>query len=249
LADAEAELAQATEFSDLQGETVGGLPNPLYHDLKLRLVEQNSKIGSLEEKRKSLHQDAERLNSFAAEIPMIEAQLQQLDRDYSVIKRKHDELLNRRESARLSREREKSSEEVLYRLIEPPTVPTQPTGPNRPLLISMVLALGIGAGIAFVVILELINSTFTGVKDLRQRIGLPVYGRVLEVRGFNSTARLSADYFALFLFLASLLSVYVTLLAFTSHVGYLSLTQDLTPPDLVITTLDHFQSKLPRNLL
>jgi hypothetical protein len=113
----------------------------------------------------------------------------------------------------------------------------------------MVLALGIGAGIAFVVILELINSTFTGVKDLRQRIGLPVYGRVLEVRGFNSTARLSADYFALFLFLASLLSVYVTLLAFTSHVGYLSLTQDLTPPDLVITTLDHFQSKLPRNLL
>ena len=236
------------EYSLSEEEAVSGLPNPLYNDLKLLLIEQNSKIGSLQEKENALRQEAERLSGFAGEIPLIEAQLQQLDRDYEVIKRKHGELLNRRESARLSRERDKRGGEVSYRLIEPPAVPTEPVGPNRPLMLSGVLGLGLIAGIAFALALDLLDSTFSSVKDLRQRINLPVYGRVLDVKGFTTAASSSADLLALFLFVMSLLSIYLILMAVDSQGWLRSLSLEQITPELLINTLDPLRTKLSGNL-
>ena len=83
----------------------------------------------------------------------IEAELKQLDRDYSVILGQHTQLLQRREAARLSQDVEQNASDVTFRVIDPPFVPTKPSEPNKLLLNAGVLfvALGIGAGVALLI--------------------------------------------------------------------------------------------------
>jgi hypothetical protein len=212
--------------------------------LKLLLIEQEARIGSLEEKANTVRQEAEELSSMADTVPMVEAQLQQLDRDYAVIKKSHTELLNRREAAKMSRERERRGEEVSYRLVEPPTVPIEPIGPNRPLMLSGVLGLGVAAGIAFALALDLLDSTFWSVKDLRRRINLPVYGRVSEVSGFGNAASSYTGLLVLSLFVMSLLAVYSILMAVERQVGLGSLSVEQITPELLMNTLDSLRTQL-----
>ncbi|MCP4276900.1 MAG: hypothetical protein GY779_11185, partial [Gammaproteobacteria bacterium] len=115
-------------------------------------------------------------------IPLIEAELQQLNRDYSVISRQHSNLLERRESARMSQQVEQSSDDVKFRVIDPPFVPLKATDPNKLLLNIAVLfvAIGIGLGIAF--LLSLIRPVITDKQILGQVTGLPILGSVTLIQ-------------------------------------------------------------------
>jgi hypothetical protein len=152
--------------------------------------------------------------------------------------------MNRREAAKLSRERERRGEEVSYRLVEPAIVAIEPIGPNRPLMLSGVLGLGVAAGIAFALALDLLDSTFWSVKDLRRRINLPVYGRVAEANGFGNAASSYTGLLVLSLFVMSLLVVYSILMAVERQVGLGSLSVEQITPELLINTLDSLRTQL-----
>jgi len=246
LAKAEAEAAALAEYGLPEEEAAGGPPNPLYNELKLRLIEQESRIGSLREKASTVRKDAEDLGSLADEVPLVEAQLKQLNRDYDVIKRNYTQLVSRRESARLSRERERRGDEVAYRLVEPPIVSIHPSGPNRPLLLSGVLGLGAVAGIAFALALVLLDSSFWSAKDLRQRINLPVYGTVSELVGFGNVAGSTAGGLVLSFFVISLAAVFSILMALERQVGLGSLSLENITPELLLNSLDALRAMLFR---
>src|SRR3546814_9913316 len=91
-----------------------------------------SQIEDLRRRAASARGEAEALAAKAESVPQVEAEFQRLNRDYNIIKARHDELLSRRESARMSRSRDAVGQEVQYRMIDPPVVPNQPIGPNRP---------------------------------------------------------------------------------------------------------------------
>ena len=135
---------------------------------------------------------------------------------------------------------------MTYRLVEPPTVPIYPSGPNRPLLLSGVLGLGAVAGIAFALALVLLDSSFWNVKDLRQRIDLPVYGTVSELTGFANVASSAAGVLTLSLFVTSLLAVFLILMALERQVGLGSLSLEKITPDLFINSLDGLRAMLFR---
>ncbi len=245
-AKAEAEVAALAEYVPPEEEAVGGPPNPLHNQLKLRLIDQESRIGSLQEKVSTVRKEAEDLGRLADDVPLVEAQFKQLNRDYGVIRQKHTQLLTRRETARMAREREKRGDEVVYRLVEPPTVPIDPSGPNRPLLLSGVLGLGAAAGIAFGLALVLLDSSFWNARDLRRRISLPVFGTVSEVTGFANVASSTAGILTLSLFMTSLLTVYMILMALERQVGLGTLSLEKMTPDLFVDSLEGLRAALFR---
>jgi hypothetical protein len=68
-------LAEMAESSTSEEVVVEALPNPLYQDLKLRLMEQNSKISSLQEQRKAQGK------LVGEQLLIVQEQLQRLDLD------------------------------------------------------------------------------------------------------------------------------------------------------------------------
>ncbi|NKE45424.1 hypothetical protein HB662_11610 [Roseomonas frigidaquae] len=145
--------------------------------LRVRLVDAESQIASLERQEREGLAEVERLDEIARSAPQVQAQFQNLDRDYTVLRRNYDELLARRESLQLAGAARDSSDRVQLEVVDPPTVPAQPVAPNRLLLSAGVLVVGLGAGVGLVLLLMQFDRSFYTLADLR-RIGLPVLGAV-----------------------------------------------------------------------
>src|SRR5262249_32165707 len=140
-------------------------PNPVYEQLQLQIVALDGTIASLEERLTHDQSDVEKWTKLAAYVPEVGAQMAKLNRDYDIIKRQYDALVSRRESARIGGEVEAKTPAMQFRIIAPPEAPTYPVAPNRPLLLSVVLLAGIGAGGAFAFLLA---QTDDSVLDVRQ---------------------------------------------------------------------------------
>lgn len=145
--------------------------------LRVRLVDAESQIASLERQEREGVAEVERLDEIARSAPQVQAQFLNLDRDYTVLSRNYDELLARRESLQLAGAARDSSDRVQLEVVDPPTVPAQPVSPNRLLLSAGVLVAGLGAGGGLVLLLMQFDRSFYTLADLR-RIGLPVLGAV-----------------------------------------------------------------------
>jgi len=176
--------AEEALLADGSGDSMdaNGAPNPVYSAIKLRLVEVETQIEDLRRRVADARKEAEALASKAESVPQIEAEFKRLNRDYGIVKARHDELLGRRESARMSRSREAVGQEVQYRLIDPPIVPSHPSGPNRPLFLTAVLMFSVASGIGIAFLLVLLDTSFATVSDLTAFTGLPVFGSVSDTR-------------------------------------------------------------------
>jgi hypothetical protein len=108
----------------------------------------------------------------------VEAKLAKLNRDYEVTRERYLNLVERRESARLAQDAGQSASDVTFRVIEPPIVPSQPSGPERLLLLAGVFVAAMGAGLGWSLLRYLLHPTFIDPRQVRSKIGLPVLGPV-----------------------------------------------------------------------
>ena len=152
--------------------------NPLKEQLQVLLSETDAQIAAMRTRVRAYQRKVDELRNMVDTIPKVEAQLKQLTRNYEVYKRQYDELLARRQQADISEKAEVTADDVKFRVIEPPHVPLEPSGPPRLLYLgaAMVGSLGAGFGLAF--LLHLLRPTFQNVKQLREGLQLPVFGSI-----------------------------------------------------------------------
>ena len=104
-------------------------------------------------------------------IPEIEREYAALLRDHAVLKSNYDNLIATREKASISQEVEDKTTAVEFRIIDPPTVPIDPAAPNRLLLSTTVLLLGLGAGIGIAFLLSQLRPTVDSIGMLEELTG------------------------------------------------------------------------------
>jgi polysaccharide chain length determinant protein (PEP-CTERM system associated) len=186
LGQARSDAAQESRSpSDRQTTTATGgrgrVSNPIYEQVKLRLIQAEGEIAQAQSRVQALTQEQTRLKGLAETAPRIEAELADLNRDYGVVKSKFEELLGRRESARLSAALEASDDKLHFRIIEPPQVPVRPGFPNRPLFSTAVLLLALASGAGFTLLLQKADDTVSSTEMLTQAFDLQVIGVVPQV--------------------------------------------------------------------
>ncbi len=169
--EVKAEMPEAVSASPLQ-------QNPVFQQLKISLGQAEAEMAALNERVKKAKNDVKRLDSLVDTIPAVEAEMKRLNRDYSIVKSNYEQLLSRRESAHMSQQAEATGDSVKFKVIEPPRVALQPTGPNRPLFLSVVMLAAMGAGIAMAFFISQLKQTFDTRVSLRDATQLPVLGSV-----------------------------------------------------------------------
>ncbi len=155
--------------------------NTVYEQVKIRLVEAESQVASLQHRVADAETDLKRLQAIAQASPGIEAQAQDLDRDYDIIKKNYEELLARRESTNLAQAADNMADKIQFRVVDAPQLPTAPVAPNRFLLCTAVLLGGVLGGVAIAVLLMQVDRSFATPQGLRN-LGLPVLGSVSFVQ-------------------------------------------------------------------
>ena len=155
--------------------------NQVYQNLQIALKEAEVNVSNIEASKTEQQRLIKTLQKQVDTAPEIEAQLSRLNRDYEITKKKYSELVSRLDSARISSQAEKSSENINFKVIEPPIVPIIPVGPKRLLLNLLAILAGLGAffGVTFL-ILQLKPVVLTK-KELVNLTGLPVLGTVTMV--------------------------------------------------------------------
>jgi polysaccharide chain length determinant protein (PEP-CTERM system associated) len=153
------------------------VPNPVYQDFVLQLVQTEGEIASLQRQLADARTERDRLEKIARGVPELEAQYTNLNRDYDVVRKNYDELVARREGMRISQAADKNANNIKMVILDPPTVPRVPVAPDRVLLAIGVLVLGLGAAGGSIAAMMALDQSFHSVVELRA-MGLPVIGSV-----------------------------------------------------------------------
>ena len=167
----------ATEQAALADASKRSVPNPVYEQMKVRLIEADTALSSLQRQRSTAAQLLDKLEKVQREQPGLLAEYQNMDRDYSVLRKNYEELLARLQSANLAQAADTQADKVKLQIVDPPETPRLPAAPNRLLLVSGVLFAGLGGGLAITVLLGQLDRSFSTVDDLRG-LGLPVLGGI-----------------------------------------------------------------------
>ena len=122
--------------------------SPMLQQLKVELTEADAWVASSKVRVEEHTARHERLREQRNSVPEVESQLAQRNRDYQINKDNDEKLIGRREAAKLSGELTSTAEMMTFKIIDPPTMPVAPVGPNRPLLHSAVLLGALAAGTA-----------------------------------------------------------------------------------------------------
>ncbi len=163
-----------------EGETSKMFDNPVYQQLHILLSESEADISSLTARTKNYQEKIKQLKKVVDIVPKIEAELQRLNRDYDVHKENYTSLVSRREQAKISEDVETGSEQVKFKIIEPPRVPSTPSFPNRPLFDVGVLVMALGIGYGIGLLISLARPVFYNTKELASYTGLAVLGAVMK---------------------------------------------------------------------
>lgn len=155
--------------------------NPVYVNLRSLLFDKQSSVAALSARRSQLQRDIASYQSGVVEQPGIVAEQAKLNRDYAVLKSQYDSLLKSREEVRLRSDVENKTDQVRFQIVDPPSMPRQPIAPNRPLLLTLVLAVGLAAGIATSFLFSQIYTTYITPTKLQDTFGVPVLGSVTEL--------------------------------------------------------------------
>ncbi|MBI3344797.1 MAG: chain length-determining protein [Gammaproteobacteria bacterium] len=205
----EAKLNPPSSGTHSQGQTT----NPLYQQLSIALSEAEANVASMQARVKEYENRYEQLKAAADRVPQVEADLTQLNRDYSVHKENYEKLLARRESAQISGELDATKGAVDFRIVDPPRVPITPSGPNRPQLMSLVLLGGLIGGLALAFFVSQVRPTFNDPRTLREVTGLPLLGMVSMTWTRQQSRKYKNRLIAFILSFLSLLGAYAAIMA------------------------------------
>ena len=161
--------------------SAGSQPNPLYITLRSMAAEKQATVSSLSMRRAQLQADVNRFASLQVSQPEVTAEQARLARDHDVLKAQYDKLLQDREDVKLRADAQSEGGALQFRVLDPPSAPRVPVAPNRPLLLTMILVLALGAGAAAAYGMAKLQNTFTTVEQLATASGLAVAGAVTAV--------------------------------------------------------------------
>lgn len=176
-----AQIARLKPLAARESPNAGGISNPSYVSLKTTIAEKEGQVQAALARRAQLQADLAQLGSKQASAPGVAAQQAQLNRDYDVLKRQYDKLVEDREQLRLRNDVQAKTASMTFRVIDPPSLPTIPLSPKRPLLLTAILLLGLGAGVGAAFVKGQLQATFPTQNRLAAATGLPVLGTVTEV--------------------------------------------------------------------
>lgn len=152
--------------------------NPVFQQIRVSLAQAEAQVASLRSQLVVQQGRLDAVRSQASRIPQVEAELAQMNRDYEILRKNYQQLVERRESASLSMKLDDTSQLADFRIIEPASVSPRPVFPSRLILAGAGLALAVAAGGVAAVGMTYLRPTVLDEKQLRQISGRPVLGRV-----------------------------------------------------------------------
>ncbi len=211
IAHLQSELA-STPPAGSQGSGNQSIPNPVYIQTQSKVSDAMTEVAFQSHQVAQASAALENAKKMTIEGIAVATKFANLDRDYDLIHKTYQDLLARRESARLSQSVNDQQSAITVRVVEPPKKAPYPVAPNRPFLNSMVLLAGLAAGLGAAVALSINAGRFIAKEQLAAEFDYPVIGVVGKISRFGDKLRATSAVVAMATSMALLLGCYVVVL-------------------------------------
>lgn len=181
--------AEAGKSSNYTTET----PNRLYEQLMLSIIQTTTQVKSLEQREIEQQKIVNEMEEKAKRVPEIEAQENELQRDFQQLRRQYNNLLKQQQDLELRLDVEGADQTVSLRIVEQPNLPTRPSGPPRLLYMSGLLVFALMSGVGFALILSVLRPVVLTVEQLRAQFDLNVLGNVSRSLSEEETRQRSIE--------------------------------------------------------
>ena len=203
------ELQEGRETVTDEGSGAWSL-DPGYQARQSQVTRAEAKAAGLRSRVEEFKRRVAQLQESVNTVPGMEVELAKLNREYGLQRANYRTLVMRRETALVADRLEQAGEAKLD-ILEAPRVPLHPVSPRRILLNTVVLVLGIGAGVGLVLLVSQMNPVIYSRRDLLRVAALPVLGTV----SWSETAKANGSFVggngSFFLALSGLALVFVAL--------------------------------------
>ena len=125
--------------------------------------------------------------------PQIASQEAELKRNDDILRSSYQELLSRREAAKMSLAVYGANNAAKYQITNQPSVPSFPSGPNRPLFLALAVLAAIAGGIGAAYLRGAITGVFVAPRELEEAFQLPVIGTISWEKTWNTGATAQAS--------------------------------------------------------
>lgn len=151
--------------------------NPVYQSIELELNKVAVEIAALRRESEQHENTVAELRKRANSAPQVEAEYQQLNRDYDVNKAEYTALLENYQKARLG-EQADTAGSMRFEVVQPPVEAVAPVWPRRSLWLSEIwlAALALGGGVCYG--LHLLRPVVNSIRGVSELTAFPVLGAV-----------------------------------------------------------------------
>ena len=165
--------------SSVEGEEA---VNPFYQELSAALAKAKADLATVNTRIDSFKRLMQQQELRMARVQANKAEYSELTRDMEVNQEIYDDLLKRREKARVSMHLDIEGQGLNYRINETAQFPRKPSGPQFSMFAAAGLFLGVMAPFGAVAGLLQIDPRVRARKQLEESIGLPVLAEIPRIR-------------------------------------------------------------------
>ncbi|MDP2809138.1 MAG: GNVR domain-containing protein [Rhodocyclaceae bacterium] len=187
--------------------------DPVSQSLRTSLANSEAQVAALHARVSEYERRYFGTMNKARLMPKVEAEYAQLSRDYGIIKKNYDSLVERRESASISEGMAAMSGVADFRLIDPPRASQTPVAPNRLVILPLALLVSLAVGLAGSFAASQLRPTFFDAHTLGEVSGLPLLGTVSRVVTPTVRQRERKDRSRFIAGLGSLVAAYIAAMA------------------------------------
>jgi len=160
------------------GDNVSRVSNPLFEELQTQYTLAEIEVGDLERQVTDNARSVERLEASLVSMPDVAKELNRIVRGNESLLNSYQEILASRESARLSEQVEQNVDDVNFRVIDPPFVSSNASGPGKEILSAGVFIVAMGAGVVAAFLLAQLVPVFYDTNSIAKKTNRPVLGTV-----------------------------------------------------------------------
>jgi polysaccharide chain length determinant protein (PEP-CTERM system associated) len=157
---------QIAELEKHPEKSSSGRVDPQVADLRNQLNNANFEVDSLRKDSERLKAQIEQYQGRVEETPKREQDLAGLTRDYNITQQNYQRLLDRFYEAKRAEDMEKRQQGEQFRVVDYAEPPQTPVSPNPMRIALIFIALGLGTGAGIIVMLEMLDTTVKGIKQL-----------------------------------------------------------------------------------
>jgi uncharacterized protein involved in exopolysaccharide biosynthesis len=143
-------------------------------ELQGQLGQVRAQIRDYEQRIDAVKQKLQTYNQRVEETAQVEMELRDMERSYTTIQQRYQDLLNRKLNAQMAEELEKRQKGEQFRVIDPAIPPNSPFQPDvrKIAMMTVFLGLGLGGGLAFA--RESLDPAFYSVEEVESILGTKV---------------------------------------------------------------------------